>query len=112
MPRMNGTAASRGALKGPLTTRALKTRAAFGDPIPTDEIRRGLGGNWQLAKLASGLQFASTTRTNDPAPERKSEQGPDPRFRYKMIQIPPTIEITGNAAKASAAARYLESLVN
>ncbi len=89
-----------GTVEGPLTARALKTRAALGDLIPSDEVRKGLGGSWQHAKSVEWLQFTSTVRKHDAA-EAPGLEEPIARYRYKMVQIPPTIQISERAQRPS-----------
>ncbi len=103
-----------GQVDGPLTTRALKTMAALGDLIPSDEIRKGLDGPWQLARFVKGLSFKSSERNPAPPvdlrPEKPSTD--ELQYRYKMVQIPPTLLISAKAPKTTIAATYLEKLVN
>lgn len=101
-----------GRVEGPFSTRALKTRAALGELIPTDEVREGLAGRWQPARFVQGLQFGSNVRRTDPEEIDAEEEPEPPRYRYRMIQIPPTIQISERTPKSTAAATYLESLVS
>lgn len=97
-----------GKVDGPLTARRLMTMAAIGELLPTDEVRDGLGGSWQSAKSLQGLQFGSTTRISISDPEER--QAGD--YRYKMVQIPPNILVSESRARGTAAATYLENIVN
>lgn len=104
-----------GQVEGPLSARALKMKAALGEMLPTDEVRWGLDGKWQLAKTISGLHFstASTRQTPVPAATVEAATSVNARaYRYKMVQIPPTILIREKVPKSQAAAVFLESLVN
>jgi hypothetical protein len=98
-----------GEVVGPVTYRAVKTMAAVGELLATDEIQRGADGSWQPAKSVGGLLFAATTRKSKPqALEDKSQ----PRTVYKMVQVPPRIVVEGGKQKGYEAALFLEELVN
>jgi hypothetical protein len=100
-----------GEVVGPVTFRALKTMAAVGEVVATDEIRSGPEGFWQPAKSVEGLLFAATVRK-----EKLSGLEERPRSRagtiYKMVQVPPEIILTKANQKGDEAAAYLEELVN
>jgi GYF domain 2 len=100
-----------GRVEGPLSVRTLRTMAALGELIPTDEVRCGLDGRWHAARLVQGFRFGSTVRA--PGGDQVRQDAPRAtKFAYKMVQIPPTIQIEKTTPKETAAAVYLERLVN
>src|SRR4051794_22408688 len=104
-----------GLVNGPFSSRTLKTMALLGDLIPTGEVRYCLDGNWQPASLIKGLQFKSSVRAAPPPvpqTDEKAEAAKPPRYRYKMVQLPPSILIGGKTPEGSAAAAYLQSIVD
>jgi hypothetical protein len=98
-----------GEVIGPLSARAIKTMAAVGELIPTDEVQNGPKGAWQPASKVSGLQFASATRIAKPSPQPPAV--PQVQYKYKMVQVPPHIFV-GEVEEGIEAAAYLQRLVN
>jgi hypothetical protein len=51
-----------GEITGPVSVRGLRTMAAVGELLPTDEVRCGLEATWRAASSVQGLEFGSPRR--------------------------------------------------
>ncbi len=116
-----------GVARGPFDASTIRSMAACGDLKPTDHLRRGEDGEWVAAANTKGLEFGSPwvplappvlpapqvqAYAYPPPPARRVVAELAPQYVYKMVQIPPTIEIQEGTSTKGRAASYLENVVN
>jgi hypothetical protein len=92
--------------------------AQRGELKPTDHLRRGESGEWVAASNTKGLVFGSPPHPPAPAPAWPAvpawppQSAPQPQYEYKMVQVPPNIEVQEGTSTRGRAAAYLEGIVN
>lgn len=112
-----------GQARGPLDVRAVRVMAERGQLKPTDQVRRGNDGQWAAASSIKGLTFGSlavapsqpppaVVEPTLPPPALSAVAGPAPRFKYKMVQVPPVLQVAEGTSTKGMAAAYLEGIVN
>ena len=116
-----------GVVRGPFDASTIRLMASCGDLKPTDHLRRGEDSEWVAAANTKGLEFGSPpARLAPPVPPvaqvpawgypapavHRVVAELAPQYVYKMVQMPPNIEIQEGTSTRGRAAGYLEGVVN
>ena len=112
-----------GQIRGPLNARGVRQLADQGQLKPADQVRWGDDGQWSSAASINGLTFGSLAVAPSQTPPESAEHslppptapaatGASPRFAYKMVQMPPNVQIDEGISPKGKAAAYLEGVVS
>ena len=103
--------AQRGNRSGPVSSAELKQLAESGRLTPEDMIWNDGMSNWMRAGSLQGL-FLPKGGQEDLPEKADGVSVVARRFLYKMVQMPPNIQIDEGTSTEGKAAAYLQEMVN